>query len=318
MVGELAGELASKWREEKMKNIRITNFGTKESVVVLLIAFFLIAAALPGAGAGAQADDDQSFKILTFNIRYNNPADGKNAWPNRKDMVAGLILFYDADIAGLQEALADQVADLEQRLPDYGWFGVGRDDGKRAGEYSPVFYKKERYELLEHDTFWLSESPDIPGSKSWDAALPRIATWGKLRDKQSGEILFIFNTHFDHLGEEARRWSAGLLLSKTKEIAGEQPVVLTGDFNCFPGSAPNRVITEGGFSDAKEISRIAHLGPSWTFHGFTGKGFINNRIDYIFVKGGLAVERHGILADHVDGRYPSDHLPVLAQISYAQ
>ena len=165
----------------------------------------------------------QELNIMTFNIRYNTAADSLNAWPYRKDKVASQVLFHEAHILGVQEALHDQVVDLQQRLPQYKYAGVGRDDGKEKGEYSAIFYDTTRLQVLQTKTFWLSETPEVPGSKSWDAAITRIVTWIKFRDKKTKKIFFAFNTHFDHIGQVARRESAKILLQKVKEIAGATP-----------------------------------------------------------------------------------------------
>jgi len=168
--------------------------------------------------------------VMTYNIRFNNPDDGPNAWPNRRQAVIELIRKYNPDLFGLQEALIDQIHEIHDGLGHYSWFGVGRDDGAVRGEFSPVFYRDGRYELLDGSTFWLSETPAVPGSMGWDAACPRVVTWVKLQDKSSGEILFFFNTHFDHMGDTARMESARSLMEKIKDIAGDYPVVVTGEF----------------------------------------------------------------------------------------
>ena len=217
-------------------------------------------------------DSDQTLRVMTFNIRLNIPSDGLNAWPHRKDKAASMIQFHHADIVGLQEALPEQVKDFEERLPDYDWFGVGRDDGKNQGEYAAIFYKKERLKLLQHSTFWLSENPEIPG-KGWDAACIRVVTWGQFRDRKTRKTFFLFNTHFDHKGKIARKESAQLLLKKIKEIAGNSNVIVTGDFNTTPGSIPYKILTESSDSEIKLVDTITvsqhpHHGPNRTFTGF--------------------------------------------------
>lgn len=181
----------------------------------------------------------QQMNIITFNIRLNTPNDGINAWPNRIDMVCGLLKFHDPDIFGLQEALHGQIEDIQKNLPDYEWFGVGRDDGEKAGEFSPIFFIKTKFILIENGTFWLSETPEKPG-KGWDAAFNRVVTWGKFKSKVTGKQFLVFNTHFDHIGNEARKNSAFLIRDKIKEISNNQglPVILVGDFNLEPESEP--------------------------------------------------------------------------------
>jgi endonuclease/exonuclease/phosphatase family metal-dependent hydrolase len=266
---------------------------------------------------------DQKIRVMTFNIRLNTASDSLNAWPLRKDMAASMIRFHRADIAGLQEALHEQVLDLAARLPEYSWFGIGRDDGMEAGEYMAVFFLKDRLEAVRHSTFWLSENPDIPG-KGWDAACNRVVTWGEFRDRKTGSRFFHFNTHFDHMGETARLESAKLLLEKMKRIAGESDAVVTGDFNSTPDSAPYEILTSGPegtnglrLRDAKSVSLHPHHGPTGTFTAFKlpDSRVKGSPIDFIFVSGGIHVFNHGTLSDSFDGSLPSDHFPVLAEIA---
>lgn len=261
----------------------------------------------------------QDLNVMSFNIRYNTPADSLNAWPYRKDKVASQILFHAAHIIGVQEALHDQVMDLQERLPQYKFAGVGRDDGQQKGEYSAIFYDTTRLQALQTKTFWLSETPAVPGSKSWDADITRIVTWVKFRDRKTKKIFFAFNTHFDHIGKIARRESAKLLLQKIKEIAGNVSAVITGDFNAEPADEPIQVIKDKSnplyFTDAKEISRTPHYGPAGTFNGFKSKERNNQPIDYIFLKGKWKVLKHATLSQTWEGRFASDHFAVLAKIS---
>ena len=260
---------------------------------------------------------------MSFNIRYNTPSDGENAWPYRRDNVASMIRFHHADLIGVQEALKGMLDELQERLPEWSWVGVGRADGKNDGEFSAIFYKTDRLELLENDTFWLSETPGVPGSKSWDAALERIVTWAKFRDRQNNQVFFHFNTHFDHRGSKAREESALLILQQVQRIAGAMPVVVTGDFNAPATSEPYRIITMGinnedavsslMLYDAMLRSENKHHGPASTWNGFDTI-VPERRIDYIFVSGDIRVLQHGILTDTWNGLFPSDHLPVLAEI----
>jgi endonuclease/exonuclease/phosphatase family metal-dependent hydrolase len=257
------------------------------------------------------------FRVMSFNIRFNNPGDGPDAWPNRKEMVAGMIAGYDADLVGVQEALPAQLKDMERLLPAYRWFGEGRSV-ERGGEYSAIFYRAERFELLAQETFWLSESPEVAGSRGWDADLPRIVTWGRFRDLKSGDVVYLFNTHLDHRGERAREESAKMIMRKIDQITGEtSPAILTGDFNAVPDSPPYRAITEAGertLSDAFASSRCPHEGPASTWNAFRAIE-PDRRIDFIFTNSAVTVLKHAILADMFDGRFPSDHLPVLAEVS---
>jgi endonuclease/exonuclease/phosphatase family metal-dependent hydrolase len=255
----------------------------------------------------------QPISVLTYNIRYDTPADGDDAWPKRRNFLARQLRFHAPDVFGIQEGLKSQVDYLQEQLPAYTCVGVGRDDGREAGEYSALFFRTDRFRALESGTFWLSPKPDTV-SKGWDAALPRICTWALLEDTVAGRKLWVFNTHFDHVGQEARSASAKLILTKIEEknVAGH-PVVLLGDFNAGPGSAPVRIITET-LRDARDHSEEPIFGPQGTFNGFRFHEPVELRIDYIFVSPDLAVRKYAILSDSRDCRYPSDHLPVYIQI----
>lgn len=253
---------------------------------------------------------------MTFNIRYDEPRDGVNAWPNRKQKVADVIRFHKADLIGVQEALLTQLRDLENLLPDFAWCGVGRTDGKAAGEYSAILYRKSRFQLIATNTFWLSET-EVVGSKGWDAAYPRIVTWAKLKDRVTGKTFVHFNTHFDHVGEKARAESSSLILKKAGEIHGKGPFIVTGDFNVTETSGAYKTIMAGTptikLADTRYASVNGHLGGGSTFNAF--KELEPGRtIDYIFVRSGIKVFEHATLSDRWDGLWASDHLPVLAEI----
>jgi endonuclease/exonuclease/phosphatase family metal-dependent hydrolase len=291
------------------------------SLYFFLILLFVLGALLIyscGKQAGDEACSDSGLNVMSFNIRYDNSGDGDNAWRYRKEMAAGTIVFYEADIVGMQEALQGQVLDMAGLLPGYEWAGVGRDDGSVSGEFCPIFFKKSRLELLSVETFWLSETPDTAGSRGWDAALPRIVTWGRFNDLGSGREFFVFNTHFDHRGEKARRESAALLLKKVRDIAGEKAVIVTGDFNGTPESEPYRILTSGlpglsGFADTFGLASNP-TGGTQTFNGFKRDLQPGHRIDYIFLGGETEVRRFGIISGCWDGRFVSDHNPVLAEV----
>lgn len=257
---------------------------------------------------------------MTFNIRLNVKSDSLNAWPYRKDKAASQILFHNVHLLGVQEALHEQMVDLGNSLAQYKYAGVGRDDGKTKGEYSAIFYDTTRLSLLGSSTFWLSLTPEVPGSKSWDAAITRIVTWAKFRDMESKKVFFAFNTHFDHMGQEARRESAKLLKQKVKEIAGNEPVIITGDFNSKPSDDPIRIVTDlndkDHFTDTKHISATPHYGPEGTFNAFTSKETDNEPIDFIFIKGKWKVLQHATLSQTWGGRFSSDHFPVFVKISF--
>jgi endonuclease/exonuclease/phosphatase family metal-dependent hydrolase len=256
----------------------------------------------------------QQMNIMTFNIRYSTENDGINAWSNRIEMVNGLIHYHEPDIFGLQEALISQIEDIEKSLPDYSWFGVGRDDGEKAGEFSPVFFNKTKFILIKNGTFWLSETPDKP-SMGWDASFNRVVTWGKFKSKVTGKQFLVFNTHFDHQGDEARKNSAILIKEKIQEISkGEGlPVILTGDLNLEPDSEPIGLI-KTFMKDSRDITETKIYGPTGTFNGFDWNANLDRRIDYVFVRGGIKVLKYAVISDSKDQRWPSDHLPVFVKV----
>ena len=256
----------------------------------------------------------QQMNIISFNIRYNNPGDGENAWPNRVEMVSGLLRFYEPDIFGLQEALVGQIEDIQKNLPGYEWFGVGRDDGGKAGEFTPIFFNKSKFILIKQGTFWLSETPEKPG-KSWDSSLNRIVTWGHFQSKVTGKQFLFLNTHFDHRGIEARKNSAILIRKKIEEMtAGKNlPVILTGDFNLTPDTEPIAHL-KAYLNDSREVSQEPAYGPVGTTNQFVIDAPLENRIDYIFVRGGITVLKYAALTDFNHHRTPSDHLPVFAKV----
>jgi endonuclease/exonuclease/phosphatase family metal-dependent hydrolase len=261
-------------------------------------------------GAVAQ----EPVELITYNIRMNTSGDGEHAWPYRKDDVAALFRFHRADIFCVQEALPEQMDDLQAAFPDFTYEGIGRDDGKRLGEFSAVFYSLKRFKKLDGGTFWLSETPE-ECSFGWDAACRRVCSWVKLEDQKAGEIFHVFNTHFDHRGEEARRESAQLILEKIEEISkGSGAVVLCGDFNLAPSSEPILLI-QSKLNDAFKVSEQPPYSSVATFHGFTYDDSPRERIDYVFVSDNVKVRRYGGLTDSRDRAFFSDHLPVLVTLS---
>ena len=210
---------------------------------ICLLLLPLLAAACGQGGRQASVQTDEPVRVMTFNIRYDNPADSLDNWAYRKDRAAKAIRFYDADIVGTQEVLHNQLEDLRQRLPSYEVIGVGREDGKEKGEYSALWYRKDRFTAKESGWFWLSETPEVAGSKGWDGACERIATWARLQDKQTGKECFVLNTHLDHVGVEARKCGVKLVLDKVQELGGDLPVIVTGDFNAEPESGVIKQVT---------------------------------------------------------------------------
>jgi endonuclease/exonuclease/phosphatase family metal-dependent hydrolase len=265
---------------------------------------------LPGLALANEA------RLMSYNIRYDNPADGANAWPHRKAAAAELLRRHAPDIFGVQEALPHQIADLSAALPGYGWFGVGRDAGG-GGEGVPVFYRKDRFTVLQSDTFWLSETPHKP-SRGWDAALNRVCSYAQFAEKNHPETLWVINCHFDHAGQTARLESVRLVLSFIARINTDgSPLVLMGDFNAEPDS-PLIVLLNRNMADSRAVSASPPQGPTGTFSGFAVGNAVTRRIDYLFIpkNGRIKVLEYTVLEDAVQGRYASDHLPVSVRISY--
>lgn len=279
----------------------------------LILLWSVLCLALPSFAQSIQV------KWATFNIRYDNPEDGLNNWKYRKDKVADFIKNQHIDIIGMQEVLHNQLEDLKERLPQYAEVGVGREDGKTKGEYSPLFFRKDKFELLASNTFWLSQYPDSAGFIGWDGACTRIATWAKLKDKKTGKIFMAVNTHFDHVGTEARKNSALLIIKKIKEIVGTQPAVLTGDFNVSDKWEAYKTITSNAFvmKDAYKVA-AKREGVNYTFHDW-GKVPMKERekIDYIFVTPQITV-LDAYIPKEAKGPagFLSDHNPHVATLEF--
>lgn len=255
-------------------------------------------------------------RVMSYNIRYDNPQDGLLSWSHRKDGVLSLLHFHQPDILCVQEALDHQVKDLNKGLSKFEYVGVGRDDGKEKGEYAAIFYNKEKYKKIDQGHFWLSSTPE-KASLGWDAACIRICSWVKLRDKISRKVLFVFNTHFDHVGTKAQQESAKLILKKVQALTEDQkyPFVLTGDFNLNPNHKPIQLLSKK-MDDSKLVSRTKPYGPDGTFTGFDFNHKLDSRIDYIFVREEMIVKRYAVLSDSKNQNYYSDHLPVMVDIKY--
>ncbi|RIV42231.1 endonuclease/exonuclease/phosphatase family protein [Flagellimonas pelagia] len=256
----------------------------------------------------------QTIDVITYNIRYDNPNDKPNNWDNRKAFLISQLQFYAPDVFGTQEGLVHQLKDIDEGLEDYTYVGIGRDHGDDRGEFSALFYNTKKLKVLKQSTFWLSETPDVP-SKGWDAALPRICTYGLFENKADGSKFMVFNTHFDHVGVTARAESSKLILKKMKELNPDGlPVILTGDFNLESDSSGVQVIL-GEMTDTHVAMGKNAFGPNGTFNGFEFNKPVERRIDYIFVSpNNVEVLKSAILSDSKDCRYPSDHLPVFARL----
>jgi len=258
----------------------------------------------------------QTTKVMSYNIRYDNPNDGENSWVNRKELLCSQLAFYEPDVFGIQEALPNQVQDISNALPKYTFVGIARD-GIGKGESSNIFFKKDKFKLLEQNTFWLSETPEII-SKGWDAALNRICTYALLKENKTKQIFWIFNTHLDHQGEIARTKGIELILYKIKTLNTQNyPVIFMGDFNSEP--TEERIINlKTKMIDSQEISEEKPFGPSGTFNAFKHNEPVLKKIDYIFLskESNIKVYKYAVLSDSKDLKYPSDHLPVYVEIRF--
>jgi endonuclease/exonuclease/phosphatase family metal-dependent hydrolase len=255
--------------------------------------------------------------VMSYNVRYNTPKDSLNAWPYRKEKVASLILSNKVDIAGLQEPWIDQILDLENLMPEYDWIGWSRDNGKLKGEFTPVFFLKEKFSVMNKGVFWLSSTPEIAGSIGWDERLPRTVIWILFKDKASGKEFYFINTHLG--GNIARKEGAKLLKTKIDELVGDLPVIVTGDFNSAPDTEPIqtmlskefRVVLEDAFDKAEEKN-----DEIYTNYLFDGNDKDLKRIDYIFVNKPVCILYHEIVNKRIGEYYPSDHLAIKADIKF--
>ena len=273
----------------------------------LFFLLFLVAGSLPL--------HSQVERVMTFNIRFANPADGINQWENRKEAVADFLLYYQPMIFGVQEALISQLEFMDEHLPDYSRIGVGRDDGEEKGEFSAIYFNHTKLKLLDETTFWLSEEDSVV-SVGWDASMERICTVGLFEGIENQQLILVLNTHYDHIGEEAREESSKLILRKIQELNTQNfPVVLMGDFNSEPDQAPITILTEE-LQDAASLADGHIYGPVGTFTGFTENLIPSRRIDYIFVNG-LTVRSYRHIDDRMpDNHYLSDHLPVMIEFAW--
>ncbi len=254
----------------------------------------------------------ETMKAMSFNVLcYGN---GENEWTKRIPLVVRTIRNEDPDAFGVQEAHYDWMKALIGAFPDYAYVGKGRDDGRKKGEFSAVFYKKDKYKKLDEGHFWLSETPEKAGSKGWDAACIRICSWAKLEERETGKQFVFMNTHLDHVGKVAMQKGAELIAARAAEIAPDLPVILTGDFNITPDSAPCAAVKAGGFADCRDIAKRTDL--NCTYHGFTSGTEGISVIDYVFVKGDIKVKSFRVNNKKLDAHFPSDHFPVIAELAF--
>ncbi len=271
---------------------------------------------------GAEKSVPPPLTVMTYNIRNGKANDGENNWENRKALCASRITHFNPDIVGLQEAYDFQNDYLLATCPGYTAVGVGRDGGKNAGEFSTLFLRTNRFTIEKSGTFWLSETPDVPGSKSWDSSLPRIATWARVHDQLANKKpLLIINTHFDHRGKEARKEAAKVIRSfiiKNRDDAG---IIVLGDFNSAPDSPQYHSLVDAGpdYVALQDAYRVMHPDESkdnaGTFHGFSGTAK-SARIDWILHGPHWRTTQAIVDRHHIDARYPSDHFPVIAVLAY--
>ncbi|MBJ6368599.1 endonuclease/exonuclease/phosphatase family protein [Snuella sedimenti] len=260
------------------------------------------------------AFSQEQISVMSYNVGYDealyNLGEPKeNYWVNRRVHQVGLINFHDPDIIGLQEPHLHQVKYLHEKTNGYSWVGNGREDGKEEGEYNPIFYKANRFELLQSGMFWLSETPNSV-SKSWDAGYTRICTWALFENKETKKQFYVFNTHFDSKGKEARVKSATLINEKINELDGNIPVFVLGDFNFSPESKAYQKMVAYGLHDSKSITQSNPYGPDGTYNGFQFDRTPEHRIDYVFVNSMVGVLKYGVLTDSYKMKYPSDHFPI--------
>src|SRR4051794_13431040 len=286
--------------------------------------FFAILAILAGSIWSVSAADQPLLRVMSFNVRTSKALDGTNSWKNRQDFFFQVIDQFSPSLIGFQEVMADQYDAIVSHMREYSFAGVAREDGKRKGEWSLLGFRKERFENLDAGTFWLSEHPEEIGSRSWDAALPRICTWARLRDRTAGREFLYANTHFDHKGQLAREKSAQLIVTKLTELAKGMPIILTGDFNITEDSKPYAVVARlNGNNSAALIDSYREVHPvrrpdEASFNGF--KPVINgSRIDFIFHSAQLkataaTIERHRSL----EGKFASDHYAVTAVLAFGE
>lgn len=255
----------------------------------------------------------QTITVGTFNLRYDNPRDSGNLWKDRAPVAAALIRFHDFDVVGTQEGLKNQLEDLQKNLPDFAYYGIGRDDGQSKGEHSAIFYRRSMFTVLDSGSFWLSATPEKPGP-GWDARLNRICSWLKLKTKKGNKTFYAFNVHYDHQGVEARKESSKLILQKIQQIAGKSPVVFTGDFNGgHDAEWYLRIKDSGILKDAYTLAKDPYTN-NGSFNSFRVNNPSNEIIDHIFISDKFNVEKYGILTDTYHGHFPSDHFPVLVKL----
>lgn len=289
------------------------------SLIILLITLILLSQsaqviARSGNGGGKEPSESvNQLKVESFNLRLDTPHDGINAWPHRQQLVLNHLQQTQPDVVGMQEVLAHQLDWLDENLPNYAFIGVGRDDGKRAGEFVPLLYNTRTLTKLDSGYFWLSETPNVPGSIGWLAHLPRVVTWAKF--SQHNKVFFVFNAHFSHVSDLARQKSAEFLVRHIPTIAGDSPVILMGDLNTQDSEpAYSTIVADTKLQFIDSALTEGHQAAS-TFNGF-GTSTAHKRIDYIFISKGLSNSNYMTHEDRDEERYISDHYPISTLIMF--
>ena len=273
-------------------------------------------------------DPAEAIRVMSFNIRFGTAKDGENAWPHRREMVFDVIRDHQPDVIGMQEVLKGQLDQLLRALPEYKSLGVGRRDGIAIGEFAPILYRVERFEVLEHGGFWLSDTPTVPSSTSWGNTIPRICTWAHLRDRRTDRSFYFYDTHLDHRSPPSQQRSAEMIAQRIDQHPNPtDPIILVGDFNAAEDTSTIRYL-KGEVDRAYETTKDPPPSPQLrdtfrvlhpdatnvgTFNGFRGESS-RGKIDYVFVTVNVKVLSAEIVHDNSNGRYPSDHFPITATI----
>ena len=301
----------------------MTNTGIHmERLAHVLRCLVLLFVALPFSALSQTNSDSLNLNVMSFNIRFGTSDDKEDRWELRKEILFDVIKRYAPDVVGVQEALRFQLDEIRNALPEYDEVGAGRDDGKTSGEYSAILFLKNRFTPVETETFWFSDTPGNPGSKSWGNSIPRICTWTRLKENTSGNTLRMYNLHLDHISQPSREQSVAALMKRLNTETDHDPIIVTGDFNAGEQNPAIRFIKGDTLlftikNHRRLIDTYRQIYPAdssvGTFHAFKG-AMIGDKIDYIFVEPGTHVLAASIIHDNIDGRYPSDHFPVVARI----
>lgn len=297
---------------------RIVQRMSPSTLCIIVVGALLLGCSTPmrkSTVAEANGGEELSLKVMTYNLRYAS-LEPPNAWPDRRPLVAEVVRDFEPDLMGTQEGVYSQIKELASDLPDYDWIGLGRDGGSR-GEFMAIFFKKERFEPLEYDHYWLSDTPDVIGSITWGHENRRMVTWVRFLDRESRREFYMINTHLDHRVQLARENAATLIRERIGTLQTNLPIVLTGDFNAVAGS--NRaydILVPEPFRDTWTLAEEREGEDLNTFNSFRSVIREGQRIDWILVRGAAQVSRAAILDDATDGQFPSDHFPVVAEVVF--